>query len=121
MMSRVRCKNTKIELLVRKAIWKRGKRYRIHDSTLPGIPDISVKRARLAVFLDGCFWHGCPLHSKLPKTNRSFWKNKILSNLERRTKVRQELNNQGYTVLEVFQCEITSDLESVVDKICSYL
>lgn len=59
MMSKIRSKNTKPEMAVRRTLWKSGLRYRVHDRTLPGTPDISNKRKRLAVFVDGCFWHGC--------------------------------------------------------------
>ncbi len=116
-MSKIRGKNTSIELLVRKLLWKRGLRYRIHDKKLPGKPDISNKSKKTAVFLDGCFWHACPIHGSIPSTNQEFWEKKILSNTEKRAKVREELKDMGFNVLEFFQCEIKADPEKVVDRI----
>ena len=81
-MSRIRGKDTKPELAVRRILWKLGLRYRVHDRTVLGTPDISNKRRRLAVFVDGCFWHGCPVCYREPKTNRDFWRSKISRNME---------------------------------------
>ena len=77
MISKIRSKNTKPELAVRRMLWKAGLRYRIHDGTLPGTPDISNKRLKLAVFVDGCFWHGCPICHNMLQTNIDFWCFKI--------------------------------------------
>ncbi|WP_255251850.1 very short patch repair endonuclease [Nitrosomonas ureae] len=81
-MSSVRGTNTKPELLLRKALWRRGLRYRL-NSALPGKPDIVLARYKIAIFVDGCFWHSCPVHGSLPETNMPFWKNKIARNIER--------------------------------------
>ena len=104
-MSRVRSKDTKPELAVRGILWRRGFRYRIHDSTLPGTPDISNKRRGFAVFVDGCFWHGCPACYREPKTNVSFWRNKVSRNQTRREVVRAGLIAQGFRVVEIWEHE----------------
>jgi len=116
-MSKVKGKNTAPELLVRRELWKRGFRYRVHDRSLPGTPDISSKRHRLAVFIDGCFWHACPLHFKYPKSNPLYWERKIRRNRERRNEVRKGLKDMGFTILEFFECEVNGGLEAVVSRI----
>jgi DNA mismatch endonuclease (patch repair protein) len=116
-MSKVKGKDTAPELLVRRELWKRGFRYRIHDRSLPGTPDISNKGRKLAVFIDGCFWHACPLHFRYPKENALFWERKIRRNRERRNEVRAELRAMGFTVLEFFECEVRKSPEYVVNRI----
>ena len=105
-MSSVRSKDTKPELAVRSILWNRGLRYRIHDSTLPGTPDISNKRRRLAVFVDGCFWHGCPVCYVEPKTNVVFWRDKVSRNRRRREAVRADLKDMGLRVVEIWEHEV---------------
>jgi len=116
-MSKIKGKNTSIELIIRKLLWKRGLRYRIHDNTLPGVPDISNKSKKVVVFLDGCFWHSCPNHGTIPSTNTEFWKKKISSNVKKRQKVKVELKEMGYEVLEFFQCEIKTNAQKVIEDI----
>lgn len=102
-MSSIRSKNTKPELQVRKLVWALGKRFRIHDRTVFGTPDISNKSKRVAVFIDGCFWHGCPRCYSEPKSNTEFWRNKIARNRDRRKKVKSELRKEGWTVMEFWE------------------
>jgi len=116
-MSRVKSKDTTPELTVRHELWKRGFRYRVHDRSLPGTPDISPKKHRLAVFIDGCFWHACPLHFKYPRSNELFWERKIRRNRERRNEVRNELKDMGFTVLEFFECEMKESFDDVIINI----
>ena len=104
-MSSIRGKDTGPELAVRRILWGRGLRYRVHDRTVLGIPDISNKRRRLAVFVDGCFWHGCPACYREPKTNRDFWRGKISRNRRRREAVRAGLEGQGFRVVEIWEHE----------------
>lgn len=119
-MSKIKSKNTNIELKVRKALWAKGIRYRIHNSNLSGTPDISSKKKKIIVFLDGCFWHGCKQHSSIPKTNSEFWKVKINENIKRREKIKVELEKEGYTVLEYFQCDLKKNLNGIVEEITGY-
>lgn len=120
-MSRVRGEDTNLELKVRRSLWNRGKRYRTHDRSLPGRPDISKKKTKVAIFLDGCFWHGCQQHCVLPESNREFWEKKISRNVERRAEVRKELKQLDYTVLEYFECEINKNFDRILNEISSYL
>lgn len=108
-MSSIRGKNTKPELRIRKMVWYFGKRYRIHDKTVFGTPDISNKSKKVAVFIDGCFWHGCPKCYSEPKTNIEFWRNKITRNKERRKQVRKNLRKDGWTVMEFWEHSVKKE------------
>ena len=112
-MSRIRGKDTSPELTLRKALWQRGHRYRIHYR-LPGKPDITFISQRLAIFVDGCFWHGCPVHAVKPKTNAKFWNEKLGRNQDRDRKVTVELQDMGWQVFRFWEHEIEDDLESVI-------
>jgi DNA mismatch endonuclease (patch repair protein) len=109
-MSRIRSKHTKPEIIVRKFLYSKGIRYRIHYSKLPGKPDIAIPRAKTAIFVNGCFWHGhkgCK-NAKVPSTNRDFWVNKITVNLERDSRIKRQLNDKGWRVLVVWECQLQS-------------
>jgi DNA mismatch endonuclease (patch repair protein) len=105
-MARVKNKNTAPELAVRRLLWAQGVRYRLHRRDLPGTPDIYVPRLRLAIFVNGCFWHGhaCP-RGKLPSTNSKFWKSKIAKNRERDDRSRKALVERGITPLQLWTCQ----------------
>jgi len=118
-MSSIRGKNTKPELAVRKILWSLGTRYRVHDKSVFGTPDISNKSRKVAVFVDGCFWHGCGKCYKEPKTNTIFWRDKISRNRERRKVVRRELKKEGWKVLEFWEHSVKKNPASVTAKISS--
>lgn len=105
-MAAVRSKNTAPELLARGLLWQLGVRYRIHVPTLPGRPDIYIPRLRLALFINGCFWHGhhC-VRGRLPVTRREFWQNKIASNQARDERVYASLASSGVDVAVWWTCE----------------
>ena len=115
-MSRIRGRDTGPELALRRAAWAVGLRYRVRNG-LKGRPDIVFASARVAVFVDGCFWHGCPLHSVKPKTRATFWAEKIDRNKVRDAEVRIALMKQGWTVLRFWEHEIDGALTRVVSKI----
>lgn len=107
-MSRIRGKNTRPEMIVRKYLFSRGLRFRIHVRKLPGTPDIVLRKYRTAIFINGCFWHG---HSEcgafhLPENNRSFWEQKINLNIARDYRWNVELKLLGWRVLTVWECEL---------------
>jgi len=120
-MSSIRGKNTKPELAVRKILWMQGKRYRVHDRSVFGTPDISNKSKRLAVFIDGCFWHGCSRCYKEPKSNTEFWRSKISRNKDRRKVVRSRLRKQGITILQFWEHQVLSNPDKVVEGISRHL
>lgn len=116
-MSRVRSKNTKLELLLRKYIFSKGLRgYRVNVN-LPGKPDIVFPKYKVAIFVDGCFWHKCPKCFKAPETNKEFWTKKINGNVERDKRVNQQLSEAGYTVIRFWEHQIVNDL----NKCCSII
>lgn len=105
-MQAIRSKHTGPELLVRKFLHRRGFRYRLHDPTLPGQPDIVLKRFGAVVFVHGCFWHrhGCS-RSVLPKSRESYWYPKLANNVRRHKQRLCELDKLGWRVITVWECE----------------
>jgi DNA mismatch endonuclease, patch repair protein len=114
-LGRVRSNDTALELRFRKTLWAEGLRYRLRLK-LPGSPDLVFLRARLVVFIDGCFWHGCPEHYRRPPTNVDFWRQKVERNMARDRRVDQELAELGWAVLRVWEHEITKDLPGAVAR-----
>ena len=107
LMSRIRSKDTKPELVVRSLLHRLGYRFRVHRKDLPGWPDIVLPRHRKIILVQGCFWHGhtCRLASK-PKSNEGYWNKKIETNRARDARNLEHLQRQGWTVLELWECEI---------------
>lgn len=118
-MSKIRGKNTKPELLLRKEMWKQGFRYRISDKSLPGKPDISNKSRKIALFVDGEFWHGYKWEEKKSniKSNRTFWIPKIERNIQRDEEVNLMLKELGYKVLRFWDFQIKQDLVGCLNSI----
>lgn len=116
-IQKVRGKDTKMELKVRKALWHRGLRYRKNYKKLLGTPDIAFPNQKLVIFLDSCFWHGCPLHYREPKSNQEFWNEKIKRNQERDAEQTEHYVCQGWTILRFWEHEIASDFEQVINDI----
>lgn len=107
-MSRIRGKDTKPEMLVRQHLHARGLRYRLHTKELPGKPDLVFSGMRTVIFVHGCFWHrheGCR-YFVVPKTRTDFWLNKIGRNVSNDERQQEELRNQGWRVLVVWECEL---------------
>ena len=107
-MARVKNKNTKPEIFLRKLLWHKGFRYRVNYKNLPGSPDIYLSKYRTAIFVNGCFWHmheNCK-YSSIPKNNHQFWKNKLEGNVERDKKNYARLESMGIKVIVVWGCEI---------------
>jgi len=106
-MSRIRGRDTKPEMLIRRGLHMRGLRYRLHDRTLPGHPDLVFPKHHAVVFIHGCFWHahGCAL-SKLPSTRQDFWKTKLAGNVVRDRKAIDALQLDGWRVLVIWECAL---------------
>lgn len=118
-MSRIRAKNTKPEMLLRKELHARGRRYRLHVKGLPGKPDIVFTRARLAIFVHGCFWHqheSCIQASK-PKSNQDYWSSKLSGNIKRDRRNRDELSALGFRTAVLWECEIEASPQNAADLI----
>ena len=107
LMSKVRNKNTDLELTVRRILHRNGYRFRLHTRDLPGSPDIVLPRYRMALFVHGCFWHGhdCRLGSK-PKSNQNYWGPKIATNRSRDERNLEKLKDIGWSVLVLWECDI---------------
>ena len=106
-MSHIRSKNSKPEELVRKYLFSKGFRYRKNVKTLPGCPDIVLPKYKTVIFVNGCFWHkhDCP-RFVWPSTNEEYWRPKIMGNVERDKRNLAELQQLGWTVLTVWECEL---------------
>ncbi|MBW4970203.1 very short patch repair endonuclease [Croceibacter atlanticus] len=116
-------KHTKPELLLRKALWASGLRgYRLHFKKLAGSPDIVFSTKKIAIFVNGCFWHRCPkCNLNLPKTNTEFWKDKFDTNMKRDQNNYVKLIRSNWTVLTIRECDIKKNLKEQVLKIESLI
>ncbi|MFP3976651.1 very short patch repair endonuclease [Marinobacter sp. KMM 10035] len=126
MMSGIRGKNTKPELVVRQALHAKGFRYRLHRKDLAGKPDITLPRYNAVVFINGCFWHGHSCHLfKWPKTRPEFWRSKIGANQERDRKNIETLLERGWRVFILWECSIKNaraeSLTPVIDDLSSWI
>ena len=116
-MRRVKGTNTGPEIALRRALWRAGIRaYRL-NYPLPGKPDLVFPSKKLAVFVDGCFWHGCPRCYRQPENNKEYWVKKVARNMERDQRVNRELRRQGWTVIRLWEHEVRDDLEGCVARI----
>jgi DNA mismatch endonuclease (patch repair protein) len=107
-MSRIKGKNTKPEILVRKFLFSKGFRFRLHTKNLPGKPDIVLPKYKTVIFIHGCFWHGhegCR-YFVIPKTRSDWWKNKINTNILNDSKKKAELKHLGWKIITIWECEI---------------
>lgn len=123
-MAKIRSKDTKPELWLRRRLHADGYRYRLHDRRLPGSPDLVFGGRKKLIFVHGCFWHchDCPVGSRLPKTNTEFWAEKMHRNRERDEKQRLQLDALGWEILVVWECEVKTksgllkDVERFLDQ-----
>lgn len=122
-MSKIRGKNINPELLFRKALWKKGVRYRVDNKKLPGKPDVSIQKYKIAVFIDGEFWHGYNWDERKDniKSNRDFWVPKIERNLQRDREVNRQLMDMGYTVFRFWEKEIKNELNKCINDVLVYI
>ena len=122
-MSKIKGKETKIEVKVRSYLFKNGFRFRKNDKRLPGKPDVVLPKYKTVIFIHGCFWHrhqGCKL-TTTPKTRTEFWINKFKKNVENDKKHQRELEEAGWKVLIIWECEIEKKFEETMTKITNEL
>lgn len=123
-MSRIRAADTTPEVLLRKALWKRGWRYRKNYTKLPGKPDIVFTRQKIAVFVDGDFWHAHG-HQDNPgeqiTSNQTYWQKKLARNVERDKEVNDELTEAGWLVFRFWETDIKKDLDGCIKRLEEYL
>lgn len=122
-MSAIRARNTRPELILRKALWHNNIRgYRLHWRKAPGTPDISFPGKKIAIFVNGCFWHRCPYcHPSLPKAHTRFWTEKFDNNRTRDTQKLRLLRQQCWDALVLWECQINNDLSGCVDSVNNLL
>lgn len=121
-MRRVRSKDTKPEMKVRRLLHGLGYRYRVHENELPGKPDLVFSARKKVIFVHGCFWHlhdGCS-RAKLPKSNREYWSRKLHRNRERDREHRRALEEAGWKVMTLWECELR-DLDTLADELERFL
>ncbi|MEM6516355.1 MAG: very short patch repair endonuclease [Bacteroidota bacterium] len=122
-MGKIRGKNTKPELQFRRALWAKGVRYRVDNKSLPGRPDVSIKKYKLTIFIDGEFWHGYNWEKRKEKlkSNRAFWIPKIERNMQRDREVNAQLENMGFTVFRFWESEVKKNLNTCINDVMVYI
>jgi len=118
-MSRIRYRDTRTEIELRRVLWGAGLRYRLRWD-LPGRPDLIFARPRVAVFVDGCFWHGCPSHYSGPASHSQFWAAKPRANVERDLRVNEDLKSLGWCPVHIWQHEL-KDTVRVLQRVRGHL
>ncbi|SDN78947.1 very short patch repair endonuclease [Alkalicoccus daliensis] len=108
---------SQLENLVTKELWHRGYRFRKNVRSLMGRPDIVIKKYKVVIFIDSCFWHGCPLHGNIPKTNQNYWIPKLNRNKERDKEVEEYYVSLNWNILRIWEHEIKDDLTGALNKI----
>lgn len=116
-MARISGTNTKPEMLLRRALWAVGVRYRVHAQTLAGRPDVVIPSRAIAIFIDGCFWHGCPDHYVRPRSRPEFWAAKLAGNVLRDRVQTLSLEGAGWRVVRVLEHDILEAVDLVVARI----
>lgn len=123
LMSKIKGKNSKPELILRKALWAKNIRFRLHDKSLPGTPDIVIKKYKLAIFVDGEFWHGFDWKNNRNriKSNRLFWIPKIERNMQKDVRTNRALGDMNYTVFRFWSQDIIKNLPVILNQIELFL
>ncbi|WP_102272143.1 very short patch repair endonuclease [Cytobacillus massiliigabonensis] len=111
---------SKLENKVSKALWNKGFRFR-KNAKMFGRPDISIKKYKLIIFIDSCFWHSCPIHGNMPKSNQEYWTKKLARNKRRDEEVSRFYLEYGWKVLRVWEHEFKEDFEEAVDSIAEFI
>lgn len=125
-MSRVKGRDTKPEILIRKALHNRGFRYGLHNKKLPGKPDLVLPKYGAVIFINGCFWHQHDCHLfKWPSTNRKFWKEKLNRNKEVDERNYQKLKDKGWYILTIWECVVKGrgklSFDKLIDQVGDWL
>lgn len=120
-MSAIKSTHTKMEDKVCYALWNKGLRFRKNVKTLPGKPDIVIKKYKLVIFLDSCFWHKCPKHFKQPKSNLEYWIPKIDRNVNRDKEINKFYSEHNWHLMRIWEHEIKKDFDSTINKIEQFI
>ena len=120
-MKKVKAKDTRLEKSVRSALWRLGYRFRKHDPNLPGKPDMVFAGAKTVVFIDSCFWHGCPKHLRMPKSNRDYWRHKIEGNRTRDEDINRQYRDLDWQAIRIWEHTIRESFEETICKLAEIL
>lgn len=120
-MSKIKSKDTKIEIEFRKAIWKAGFRYRKNPKGYFGKPDLVFQKYKIVIFIDSCFWHGCKKHCRLPSTRKDYWIPKIERNKQRDKEVNRYYKKEGWKVVRVWEHNINKNLDGIITRVIKFL
>lgn len=120
-MTHIKSTNTKIEKDITKALWNLGYRFRKNVKGLPGKPDIAIKKYKIVIFLDSCFWHKCPEHFKKPKSNLEYWEPKIKRNVERDAEINSYYQQKNWHILRIWEHEVKKDFDNTLLKIRNFI
>lgn len=116
-MRAIRSKGTSLEAKVSKELWRIGYRFRRNVKGMYGKPDFAIKKYKLVVFIDSCFWHGCPIHYRIPKSNEEYWRSKIERNKQHDSLVTCYYEESGWTVIRIWEHQIKDDFNGVIARI----
>lgn len=120
-MRAVKSSNTSFENRVHKELWRCGIRFRKNVQTLMGKPDIAIKKYKVVIFLDSCFWHGCPEHCRMPSSNIDYWRRKIQRNRLRDGEVFEYYIHKDWNVLRIWEHEVKQDFDGAIGRIISFI
>ena len=113
---------SKLENRVSKALWKKGLRFRKNDKSLLGKPDISIKKYKIVIFIDSCFWHNCDIHGHIPKTNQEYWIQKLYRNMKRDKKVTQYYKDEDWKIKRIWEHQLEkANFENTIDELSEYI
>ena len=120
-MQAVKSKDTKFENTVTKRIWNEGIRFRKNVNDLMGKPDIAIKKYKIVIFLDSCFWHGCELHYRAPEANKEYWQKKIERNRMRDLKTTKYYVNHNWHILRIWEHDLKRDFDKTIKSIINFI
>ncbi|WP_145333024.1 very short patch repair endonuclease [Paenibacillus xylanexedens] len=121
-MSAIRSTGTKLEDKVSRELWRKGFRFRRNNTNLYGKPDISIKKYKIVIFIDSCFWHGCEIHGNIPKSNQEYWKKKLVHNKQRDTQVNSYYESIGWSLLRIWEHKLKKDeFQDTINNISSFI
>lgn len=112
---------SRLENRFSKALWHKGVRFRKNVKSLKGKPDIAIKKYKVVIFIDSCFWHACPIHGTRPKSNTEYWDKKLERNKERDLEINRYYQDLGWNILRIWEHEIKEDMEKAVFKALCFI
>lgn len=116
-MKAVRSNDTKLEKRLAQELWRNGIRYRKNVKDLRGKPDFAIKKYKVVIFVDSCFWHGCPEHCRIPRSNTEYWVSKINRNIERDKQITQHYLNNNWTVIRIWEHSMKRNFQETSDQV----